>query len=109
MLCWAATGSPHVEFEDHQQLITYFVGPDDTGYDEDPTSRAVFMQKGVICFHTCFRVARIPIVHLVELCAQTYPAHNDEGHATEPFSLQQAIDNWLMLQILAGIGRHSIL
>ncbi|KAJ6450648.1 hypothetical protein C8R45DRAFT_1113986 [Mycena sanguinolenta] len=51
ILCWAATGSPHVEFEDHQQLTTYFVGPNDTGYDDDPTSRDVFMKKGVICFH----------------------------------------------------------
>ncbi|KAJ7254009.1 hypothetical protein B0H12DRAFT_1017342, partial [Mycena haematopus] len=109
VLCWAATGSPHVEFDEDQQLSVHFVGPNDLRYHDDARKRAVWMKQGLISFHTCFREARIPTVHLVDLYSQTYPSLDHNGEATEPFTLQQAVDNWLLIQILSGIGRHSIL
>ncbi|KAJ6449939.1 hypothetical protein C8R45DRAFT_1128395 [Mycena sanguinolenta] len=108
-LCWASTGSPHLEFEDHQQLIVHFVAPNDYGYHQDSTICAAFMKQGLICFRTCFRIARIPVIHLADICSQSYPARDVEGNAIEPFTLKAAIDNWLLLQILTGIGRHSVL
>ncbi|KAF8140970.1 hypothetical protein K438DRAFT_1879028 [Mycena galopus ATCC 62051] len=90
MFCWSGTGSPHVEWEDHQQLLVYFV-------------------MGIIRFQSCFRTIRIPILYLAELSKQSYPANDDEGNDTELFSLQQAIDNWFLIQTLTGIGEHSLL
>ncbi|KAJ7231678.1 hypothetical protein B0H12DRAFT_207248 [Mycena haematopus] len=109
ILCWAATGSPHVEFEEDQHVRVHFVAPDDASYHQDSTTRNVFMKRGVISFRTCFRTAHIPVVPLVDICSQTYPTRDGDGNPVEPFTLQQAIDNWLLLQILGGIGRHSIL
>ncbi|KAJ6451543.1 hypothetical protein C8R45DRAFT_1124584, partial [Mycena sanguinolenta] len=107
-LCWASAGSPHLEFEDHQQLIIHFVASNDYGYHQDSTICAAFMKQGLICFCTCFRIARIPVIHLADICSQSYPARDVEGNAIEPFTLKAAIDNWLLLQILAGIGCHTI-
>ena len=109
VLCWASTGSPHLEFDDHQHLVVHFVTPNDHGYHQDSTIHAAFMKQGLICFRTCFRIACIPVIHLADICSQSYPARDAEGNAIEPFTLKDAIDNWLLLQILAGIGRHSIL
>ncbi|KAF8143065.1 hypothetical protein K438DRAFT_1784082 [Mycena galopus ATCC 62051] len=109
MFCWSGTGSPHVEWEDHQQLSVYFVGPDDEQYHSSPIARRGYMKMGIICFQSCFRTIRIPILYLAELSKQSYPAKDDEGNDTEPFSLQQAIDNWFLIQTLTGIGEHSLL
>ncbi|KAJ7825278.1 hypothetical protein B0H14DRAFT_2596655 [Mycena olivaceomarginata] len=105
-LCWATTGSPHVEFDDQHHIVIHFVGPDDLGYDTS-LAQLSYMKLGLISFRTCFRVARIPLVYLVDLCSRTYPARDHEGNDTEPFTLQQAIDHWLLVEILAGIGGHS--
>ncbi|KAF8174019.1 hypothetical protein K438DRAFT_1849830 [Mycena galopus ATCC 62051] len=109
MFCWSGTGSPHVEWEDHQQLSVYFVGPDDEQYHSSPIARRGYMKMGIIRFQSCFRTIRIPILYLAELSKQSYPAKDDEGNDTEPFSLQQAIDNWFLIQTLTGIGEHSLL
>ncbi|KAJ7853479.1 hypothetical protein B0H14DRAFT_3450163 [Mycena olivaceomarginata] len=71
-LCWATTGSPHVQFDDQHHIVIHFVGPEDLGYD---TSLAQLS------------VARIPLVYLVDLCSRTYPARDHEGNDTEPFTL----------------------
>ncbi|KAJ7821885.1 hypothetical protein B0H14DRAFT_2371092, partial [Mycena olivaceomarginata] len=102
-LCWATTGSPHVEFDDQHHIVIHFVGPDDLGYDTSPAQHS-YMKLGLISFHICFRVARIPLIYLVDLSSHTYPAHDHEGNDTEPFTLQQAIEHWLLVEILAGIG-----
>ncbi|KAJ7845313.1 hypothetical protein B0H13DRAFT_2363761 [Mycena leptocephala] len=108
-LCWATAGCPNVEFDENQQLSVYFVGPNETGYHDEPDTRAAYMRAGLISFRTCFRTARIPISHLVELHNRSYPTLDTAGNPTEPFTVEQAVDNWLLLQILAGIGRHSFL
>ncbi|KAJ7318075.1 hypothetical protein DFH08DRAFT_714930, partial [Mycena albidolilacea] len=107
-LCWATTGSPHVNFDEQYRITVHFVGPNDTGYDSS-AYRASYMKHGLISFRTCFKVGRIPVVHLADLCSRTYPARDEEGNDTEPFTLQQAIDSWLLIEILAGIGGHSML
>ncbi|KAJ7866719.1 hypothetical protein B0H13DRAFT_2352284 [Mycena leptocephala] len=108
-LCCATAGCPNVEFDENQQLSVYFVGPNETGYHNEPDTRAAYMQAGLISFRTCFRTARIPISHLVELHNRSYPTLDTAGNPAEPFTVEQAVDNWLLLQILAGIGRHSFL
>jgi hypothetical protein len=107
-LCWAATGAPHVEFEDHQRLEVTFVGPDDLGYEPSTELRGVMMRQGKISFRTCFRSARIPLSHLVDLCSRSYPAKDKGGSNIEPFTMQQAIDDWLLVEILNGIGDHTV-
>ncbi|KAJ7149389.1 hypothetical protein C8R43DRAFT_887958 [Mycena crocata] len=107
-LCWAVTGSPHVEFEDHQQIDICFVGPNDVGYNSVASRRAEMMSLGKIAFRTCFRTARIPASHILGLVRQTYPAKDKEGNDTEPFTASQAIQHWLLMEILGAIGFHSM-
>ncbi|KAF8153591.1 hypothetical protein K438DRAFT_1622759, partial [Mycena galopus ATCC 62051] len=107
MFCWSGTGSPHVEWEDHQQLSVHFVGPDNEQYHSSPIARRGYMKMGIIRFQSCFRTIRIPILYLAELSKQSYPAKDDEGNDAEPFLLQQAINNSFLIQTLTGIGEHS--
>ncbi|KAJ7109548.1 hypothetical protein C8R43DRAFT_962553 [Mycena crocata] len=86
-LCWAVTGSPHVEFEDHQQINICFVG-----------------QRCWIQFSR-LSLGRDDVSRLVR---QTYPAKDKEGNDTEPFTAFQAIQHWLLMEILGAIGFHSM-
>ncbi|KAJ7613052.1 hypothetical protein FB45DRAFT_842981 [Roridomyces roridus] len=108
-LCWATTGCPHVESEDHKTLTVQFVGPDDTGYHPLTDVRQAGMKFGQISYRTCFRIARIPVVHLIDLCSRSYPTIDADGNETEPRTLEQAIKHWLFIEILAGIGGHSMI
>ncbi|KAJ7650550.1 hypothetical protein FB45DRAFT_730675, partial [Roridomyces roridus] len=105
LFCYAVTGSPHVEWADvEQQMVVHWVGPNDTAYYDDPIARARFMQYGQIAFRTCFKTVRIPAMHLIHLCNSSYPAHDDEGNEVEPFTRDQAIEHWLMMQFAGAIG-----
>jgi hypothetical protein len=106
-LCWATTGSPHVNFDDQYQITVHFVGPNNIGYDSS-AHRASYMNHGLISFCTGLKVGRIPIVFLADLCSCTYSAC-DQGEQHQTLTLQQAIDSWLLIEILAGIGGHSML
>ncbi|KAF8140811.1 hypothetical protein K438DRAFT_1995637 [Mycena galopus ATCC 62051] len=108
-LCWAATGSPHLDPDDQRNLSVHFVGPDDQGYHSDSVKRAGLMKAGTICFRACFRTVRIPLIYLAHLHDQSYPAKDHEGNDTEPFTLQQAIENWLFTETLGGIGNLTVL
>ncbi|KAJ6487355.1 hypothetical protein DFH09DRAFT_1456837 [Mycena vulgaris] len=100
MLCWAATGSPFLEPDadpaDPNQAD--FVLPDDLGYSDDPATSAYAMAQGLISFHTCSRFARIPMSKLINLHNTTYPTQDDT-------SFEDAVDGWLLLQILNAIGK----
>ncbi|KAJ7667002.1 hypothetical protein DFH06DRAFT_1185214 [Mycena polygramma] len=106
-LCWAVTGSPHVESEDHHRIEVSWVGPNDAGYDPSAAQRATMMDEGKIAFRTCFRTARIPVIYLIELGRRSYPAQDKEGNSIEPFTLHQAVEHWLLVEILGGIGDHT--
>ncbi|KAF8208552.1 hypothetical protein K438DRAFT_1930208 [Mycena galopus ATCC 62051] len=108
-LCWAATGSPHLDPDDQRNISVHFVGPDDQGYHSDSVKRAGLMKAGTICFRACFRTVRIPLIYLAHLHDQSYPAKDHEGNDTEPFTLQQAIENWLFTETLGGIGNLTVL
>ncbi|KAJ6457393.1 hypothetical protein C8R45DRAFT_1110642 [Mycena sanguinolenta] len=97
-LCWAATGSPHVEFDEAKQVLVHFVDDQDPVYHSDPAARAALM-----------KIARIPVLHLIDLCSRSYPTLDLAGNPVEPHTLRQAIDNWLLIEILAGVGNHTIL
>ncbi|KAJ7228014.1 hypothetical protein B0H12DRAFT_233568 [Mycena haematopus] len=108
-LCWAATGSPHVELDDSRGVHVHWVDDQDQVYHADAVARAALMKWGTISFRSCYRTARLPVLHLIELCSRSYPAHDVAGNPTEPHTLQQAIESWLLIEILAGISNHTIL
>ncbi|KAK6974739.1 hypothetical protein R3P38DRAFT_2811607 [Favolaschia claudopus] len=93
---------------DQQHIELTWVGSGDAGYEAVPSRRAALMALGKISFRTCFRTARIPVSYLNHLASQSYPAKDKDGNETEPFTLQQAIDHWLLVEILGGIGDHSM-
>ncbi|KAJ6540077.1 hypothetical protein DFH09DRAFT_1323321 [Mycena vulgaris] len=104
MLCWAATGSPFLEpdADPADPIQVDFVLPDDLGYSDDPATSAYAMAQGLISFRTCSRFARIPMSKLIDLRNTTYPTQDDT-------SFEDAVDGWLLLQILNAIGKVSML
>ncbi|KAJ7145453.1 hypothetical protein C8R46DRAFT_1045410 [Mycena filopes] len=102
MFCWAATGSPFLQPDDEQTdtIGVHFVLPRDSNYTDssDPDVSASHMRQGTISFRSCLRVARIPMVKLVELFKTEAPA-----------DFENAVDSWLLLQTLNGIGKVSML
>ncbi|KAJ7160827.1 hypothetical protein C8R46DRAFT_1223166 [Mycena filopes] len=108
ILCWSATGSPHVESEDTHRLEISFAAPNDTSYHGSTAKRSQYMSAGKIAFRTCFRSARIPVSYLLKLSSASYPAQDEAGNDIEPFTLEQAIHHWLLMEILGGVGDHTM-
>ncbi|KAJ7053158.1 hypothetical protein C8F01DRAFT_1235904 [Mycena amicta] len=110
IVCQATTGSPHVPASDDlEEIKIHFVLPTDQSYLACVPNTQFHYKQGNVLFHTCFRTAYIPYGFLVELCARTYPAVDENGNEIEPLTLQQAVDNWLFLQFVNGVGRHSLI
>ena len=63
------------------------------------------MEEGKIVWRTCFRKAVIPACHIAALADEVYFL----DAVNEPSSLRNAIDSWLLLEILTVIGNHGIL
>ncbi|KAJ6628820.1 hypothetical protein B0H10DRAFT_1777424 [Mycena sp. CBHHK59/15] len=102
MFCWATTGTPFLDPDYESPTRAIFVLPGDENYNPDPTIAAPNMAQGTLSFRTCFRAVRIPISKLIALHQATYPTQDE-------FTLQDAIDNWFLLQILNGIGKASMI
>ncbi|KAI0070691.1 hypothetical protein K474DRAFT_743508 [Panus rudis PR-1116 ss-1] len=72
----------------------YGIGSDD--------ARQAFRAAGRIQWQTCIQTCVIPASYLLtELAGKTYTAES------EPKSLVEAIDNWLLLEILSTISIHG--
>ncbi|KAK7001616.1 hypothetical protein R3P38DRAFT_3216457 [Favolaschia claudopus] len=100
MFCWAATGTPFLgpDAAHTDPIHIDFVLPDDRNYSDSAVHSIFHMKQGTISFRTCSRSARIPVSYLVELFENTLPGLRGE-----------AVNSWLMLQILNGIGKVSML
>ncbi|KAK6996211.1 hypothetical protein R3P38DRAFT_3628723 [Favolaschia claudopus] len=100
MFSWAATGSPFLgpDAANTDPIHVDFVLPDDRNYSDSAIHSIFHMKQGTISFRTCARSARIPVSYLVELFETTPPGSRGE-----------AVNSWLMLQILNGIGKVSML
>lgn len=107
MLAWATTGSPDSELA--KDICIIFSPPGCVEYQADTVRREANMASGTIAFRSCFRSARIPLSYLVRLHRTSYPALDEHGQPTEPFTLQDAIDDWLLMQITSSIGDLSML
>lgn len=79
----------------------FFVGDSDTQYASNEY-RPRMLAEGKICFRTCFHQARIPISHLDTLTQASYSLDK------EPHSVRDAIDHWLLCELLVAIGGHTI-
>ncbi|KAF8174836.1 hypothetical protein K438DRAFT_1980028 [Mycena galopus ATCC 62051] len=107
MLAWACTGCPSVELAN-----TLSIGFSTFGcieYHPETIQRETGMANGTIVFRSCVRSARIPLSFLIGLHHTSYPALDDSGMPTPPLTLQDAIDDWLLTEILGSIGDFSIL
>ncbi|KAJ7212743.1 hypothetical protein B0H12DRAFT_1156313 [Mycena haematopus] len=91
MLAWATTGSPDSELSKDIRIFFLLL-------------RELNMAEGTIAFASCFRTARIPLSYLINLHRTSYPILDEHGQPTEPLTLQDAIDNWLLIQIISNIG-----
>ncbi|KAK7025633.1 hypothetical protein R3P38DRAFT_2529661 [Favolaschia claudopus] len=107
MFVWAATGAPCVELT--QGISAVFALPSNTDYDIDERKRAAGMAEGTIAFRSCLRSAWLPLSHLVKLHAASYPARDEQGNAVEPLTLEDALDDWLLTQIVTAIGDLTVL
>ncbi|KAK6988071.1 hypothetical protein R3P38DRAFT_3445569 [Favolaschia claudopus] len=107
MFVWAATGAPCVELT--QGVSAVFALPSNTDYDMDERKRAAGMAEGTIAFRSCLRSAWLPLSHLVKLHAASYPARDEQGNAVEPLTLEDALDDWMLTQIVTAIGDLTVL
>ncbi|KAK7015821.1 hypothetical protein R3P38DRAFT_2786739 [Favolaschia claudopus] len=107
MFVWAATGAPCVELT--QGISAVFALPSNTDYDMDERKHAAGMAEGTIAFRSCLRSAWIPLSHLVKLHLATYPARDEHGNAVEPLTLEDALDDWMLTQIVTAIGDLTVL
>ncbi|KAE9384204.1 hypothetical protein BT96DRAFT_1008309 [Gymnopus androsaceus JB14] len=85
MFCWAALGAPRAIL------------------DEDPIKVRLVSDEGTISFKTCTCYMLIPVSHLIRLLRWPY----DES--SELRNVKAAVHNWLLTEILNGIGVYSIL
>ncbi|KAF7290238.1 hypothetical protein MIND_01337500 [Mycena indigotica] len=109
LAAWAITGSPHLPSRNElSQMKISFILPTEPIYLACVRNTDFHYEAGNILFRACFRSAYIPYGFLVKLCAKTYPTLDEAGNAVAPFTLEEAIDNWLFLQFINAIGGHSI-
>ncbi|KAJ7677315.1 hypothetical protein B0H17DRAFT_1139677 [Mycena rosella] len=87
MLCWVATGSPFLE-------------PNAAQIDTIHIDLSFLMTLTTVII--CSRMTRIPISRLIELHQTTYPNADNT-------TFEDAVDSWLLLQLLNGIGKLSML
>ncbi|KAF8146617.1 hypothetical protein K438DRAFT_1990415 [Mycena galopus ATCC 62051] len=78
-------------------------------YHPETIQRETGMANGTIVFRSCVRSARIPRPFLIGLHRASYPVLDDSGMPTPPLTLQDAIDDWLLTEILGSIRDFSIL
>ncbi|KAJ7266480.1 hypothetical protein B0H12DRAFT_1099703 [Mycena haematopus] len=107
MLAWASTGSPDSELSKDIRIV--FCPPGCIEYQAGTRQRELNMAEGTISFASCFRTARIPLSYLINLHRTSYPTLDEHGQPTEPLTLQDAIDHWLLMQIIGNIGELSML
>ncbi|KAJ7181278.1 hypothetical protein C8R46DRAFT_885532 [Mycena filopes] len=107
MLAWGCGGTP--TFDPDNTLFVGFSPPGCVEYHPDAFQRQVSMANGTVIFRSCLRSARIPLSYLIDLHRASYPAIDEAGNPTAPLTLEDAIDDWLLTEILGSIGDLSIL
>lgn len=86
---------------DYDAIQVYFVHDDDVQY-APARYRAGMMAEGKICFRTCFSQARIPMSYIQRLMGASHSPDR------EPHSAHDAIEHWLLYELLSAIGSHTI-
>jgi len=121
-LLWAATGSPTIDpglqgilvcliiYKTVQfingHLLQIAVASDTDPLYADSQHRNIMLAEGKVSFRTCLRSAHLPGTHILRLAHSSYPSLSAGG---EPQTFVQAFDHWLLCEILAAIGGHSML
>ncbi|KAI0078511.1 hypothetical protein K474DRAFT_1706398 [Panus rudis PR-1116 ss-1] len=103
MFAIAISGSDSVRFDNRFKVIW---GTDRNAQygTGTPAYRALLAAGGHITWRTCFQTCIIPANYLTEqLARRPY----DRNATDQPNSLQQAIDSWLLLEILTAISHHG--
>lgn len=77
------------------------VDDDDELYTDNESQRALALSLGKISLRTCFRTVRLPGSYILKLAQQSYSA------GTEPTSFRSAFNNWLLCELLGGIGGYG--
>ncbi|KAF8955020.1 hypothetical protein BDZ97DRAFT_1675363, partial [Flammula alnicola] len=104
MFAWAATGSPFID-PGAETITVKIVNEAERNYAGCPAATKALMAQGVISFKTCSRVVQLPGPHIVRLAEQQFQPQ----HGAEFIDFVQAFDHWLLCQILAAIGVHTMI
>jgi hypothetical protein len=65
-------------------------------------SRAAMIREGKINFKTCFSKALIPASYFI------YLARQSSSDTSGPSTFRDAVDHWLLCEILNAIGNHTM-
>ena len=82
-----------------QWLQIHFIAYNDPLYEGGP----VLASQGTLSYRTCVRCVLIPASYILTL------VNNDYDLQTEPRTFPNAVDHWLLVQILSVIGFHTTL
>ncbi|KAJ8084406.1 hypothetical protein PM082_003175 [Marasmius tenuissimus] len=101
MLCWAATGSPHILEGAPIKII--LVEDDDPEYgvtlSADQLDRA--LKAGVCKFRTCAREMRIPVSFMLRLLTVEYSASSE-------IDARVVLHHWLLVSLLDNISQATL-
>jgi hypothetical protein len=67
-------------------------------------SRQAMIREGKINFKTCFSKVLIPASYFVRLAL----AQQSSSDASGPSSFRDAVDHWLLCEVLNAIGNHTM-
>ncbi|KAH9912381.1 uncharacterized protein B0H18DRAFT_1127247 [Fomitopsis serialis] len=97
MLAIAATGSDSIVGSEKIKIT--FVGNSDEAYACPVASRAFCEKEGIVSWQTCFKEGVVPTAYLAQLVHEVY----DPNSVDKPTSLLNAIDSWLLEELLSAI------
>ncbi|KAH9912073.1 uncharacterized protein B0H18DRAFT_1127667 [Fomitopsis serialis] len=98
MLAIAATGSDSIVGSEKIKIT--FVGNSDEAYACPVASCAFCEKEGIVSWQTCFKEGVVPTAYLAQLVHEVY----DPNSVDKPTSLLNAIDSWLLEELLSAIA-----
>ena len=89
----------------------YFLSDEDPSYIGDlPENVRTYMAKeGKFCFATCSKTVKVPVGYFLKRAKDIYTPRPEQLDYTLSQSLSDFFHHWCLLEIINGLGGHSLL
>ena len=105
-VCLAGERLRQVRMTTRSRALSWQDPSQQTGYHASSVARRGHGEAGTISFRGCGKDVYLPIDFLAFLREQTYPVVGDSGF--EAMNFENAVDSWLLSQILVNIRHYSM-